>query len=179
MELAQMRQILAICEHGSFAKAAKALGLSQPSLSNSIARLEDQLKTRLFDRSPSGSELTPIGELIIERAAGIVAEADEIVRDAALAAQGGTGLVRIGVGASLAGEFLSRLLNTVADKHPDLRLHIEGGNWIGLLPALATREVDIVLCALPPDAPIRPSSSPGSSPAAASRWRAPTIPWRG
>ena len=74
LDIRDMRQILAITQYGSFAKAAEALGVAQPSLSKSIARLEDKLKVKLFDRSALGSALTPIGELIVERAARIVTE---------------------------------------------------------------------------------------------------------
>jgi DNA-binding transcriptional LysR family regulator len=143
---------VAIRQYGSFAKAAEALGIAQPSLSKSIMRLEDQLKVRIFDRSASGSELTPIGELIVERAARVIAETEDIVRDAALIAGGEAGRVRLGVGSSLAGEFLSRLLLRTVEAHPHLGLDIETGNWVGLLTDLAARKLDIVFCALSPEA---------------------------
>jgi DNA-binding transcriptional LysR family regulator len=152
MDISKMRQILAIRQHGSFAKAADALGMAQPSLSKSIARLEDELKVRIFDRSASGSELTPIGEVIIERAARVIAETEDIVRDAALIAGGDAGLVRVGVGGGLTGRFLQRFQVAVVEAHPNLKLHIEVAPWTNLLAALAARELDIVVCAFSPEA---------------------------
>jgi DNA-binding transcriptional LysR family regulator len=145
-----MRQILAIHHHGSFAKAAEALGMAQPSLSKSIARVEDQLKIRIFDRTSKGSELTPIGEVIIERAAKIIAETEDLVRDTALIAGGETGTLRIGAGISSPQRFLSDLVTEVAEHFPRLRLHMEIGHWAPLIAALGRRELDIVFCALNP-----------------------------
>ncbi|MGH6956133.1 MAG: LysR family transcriptional regulator [Caulobacteraceae bacterium] len=144
-----MRQVLAIRQFGSFAKAAEALGMSQPSLSKSIARLEDQLKVRIFDRTSSGSELTPIGEAIVERVQRVIAETEDLVRDTALIAGGEAGRVRLGVSPSLSGEFLSHLLLRTAEAYPNLSLHIESGTR--LLAPLAARELDIAFCGLAPE----------------------------
>jgi DNA-binding transcriptional LysR family regulator len=147
VDIRNLRQILAIQRHGSFAKAAEVLGLSQPSLSKSIARLEDELKVKVFVRTAQGSELTPIGELIVSRAQRIMAEAQSLQRDAALAAGGEAGQVRLGVGTLLGNAFLPRLLVQIADRHPGLRLLIEFGDADRLLPLLQARELDMLLCA--------------------------------
>ena len=60
-------------DHGSFAKAAAALNMAQPALSKSIARIEDELRLTIFTRSSTGSELTPMGEMIAERAERVMA----------------------------------------------------------------------------------------------------------
>ena len=91
MDIRSLQQVIAVRKHGSFAKAADALGVSQPNLSKSIARLEDELKLKIFDRTARGSALTPIGELIVERADAVIAETRDLARDAALLAGGETG----------------------------------------------------------------------------------------
>lgn len=156
MDVRNLRQIIAIQQHGSFAKAAEALGLAQPSLSKSIARLEDQLKVRIFDRSAAGSALTPIGELIVQRAERVIAETRDLMRDAALVAGGDAGTVRLGVATFLRTTFLPRLMLHIADQHPKLRLHVELGSSDRLLPHLETRELDLVLCAQPRGLPGSP-----------------------
>ena len=148
MDLRNMRQLLSIQAHGSLAKAARALGMSQPSLSAAVARLEDELKVRLIERLPQGSHLTPIGELIAERARRVLAETDELIRDAELAAGGDTGLVRIGVGVTLRGTFLPPFVVKTAGERPGLRLHFEVSDRDKLLSAVATRELDLAICAL-------------------------------
>ena len=146
-----MRQLLAIRTHGSFAKAADVLGMSQPSLSTAIARLEDQLKVRLFERTPQGSRLTPIGELIAERSGKVVAEAEQIVRDAALVAGGEAGTVRIGVGTSLKHNFLPRFVLALAAGFPLLSISFQLLDRDRLIPLVKARELDLVICAVGDD----------------------------
>jgi DNA-binding transcriptional LysR family regulator len=150
LDVRNLRQVLAIHRHGSFAKAAEVLGLSQPSLSKSIARLEDKLKVRVFARTAQGSALTPIGELIVSRAERIMAETKSLERDAALAAGGEAGQVRLGVGTLLGNAFLPRLLMQISERHPRLSLRIEFGDADRLAPQLVARELDILLCAAGP-----------------------------
>jgi DNA-binding transcriptional LysR family regulator len=147
LDAAKLRQVLAVQEHGSFARAAKALGIAQPSLSKSIARLEDELGVKIFARSATGSELTPVGELIAERGARVIAEAEELVREVALIAGGEAGAIRIGVGTGLRDAFLPRFTLAIALNHPNLRVHFELGHRDRLLPMLSARELDIVFCA--------------------------------
>ena len=73
----------------------------------------DQLKIKLLDRSATGSHLTPIGELIAERASKVVRETEQIIRDAALVAGGGAGLLRLGFGSALTEPFTSGLVHAL------------------------------------------------------------------
>lgn len=148
MDLRNMRQLLAIQAQGSLAKAARELGMSQPSLSAAVARLEDELKVPLIDRLPQGSILTPIGQLVADRARRVLAEADELVREAELAAGGDAGVVRIGVGTTLRGDFLSRFVQKTARERPDLRLRLEVGERDKLLALVAARELDVAISAM-------------------------------
>src|SRR6478735_1739619 len=125
MDIRSLQQVIAVRKHGSFAKAADALGVSQPNLSKSIARLEDELKLKLFDRTAKGSVLTPIGEMIIERADAVIAETRDLTRDAALLAGGKTGIIRIGCTPALQAPLLAPLVHRVAQQHPHLRIHAE------------------------------------------------------
>lgn len=65
MEIQQLRCFVTVAEHGSFSKAAQALRLSQPSLSQAVARLETEFGTQLFHRSARGVSLTASGESLI------------------------------------------------------------------------------------------------------------------
>jgi DNA-binding transcriptional LysR family regulator len=96
MDMRSLLHVVAIRKHGSFSGAAEALGVSQPAPSTSVAGLEDQLQPKLFDRTAKGSTLTPVGELIVERANTVISETRDLARDAALLAGGETGIVRIG-----------------------------------------------------------------------------------
>ncbi len=150
MDIRHLRQILAIRDHGSFAKAAEALHVAQPALSKSMAKIEDELRLTIFTRTSTGSELTPMGEMIAERAERVMAATENLARDAALVAGGDAGAVRLGVGTLLKDTLLPRLLSKIIEAHPRLRFQIELGVRSRLLPLLQRRELDLVLCPADP-----------------------------
>jgi len=64
METNQIRYFLAISEEGSFTKAARRCGVSQPSVSNAIRLLEEELGGSLFRRAARGTQLSPLGAAV-------------------------------------------------------------------------------------------------------------------
>jgi DNA-binding transcriptional LysR family regulator len=146
MDIRHLRQILAIRDHGSFARAAAALHMAQPALSKSMAKLEDELRLTIFTRTSTGSELTPMGEMIAERAERVMAATRNLTRDAALIAGGEAGAVRLGIGTLLKDTLLPRLLLKLVAEHPRLRLEIEFGAANRLLPLVESRDLDLALC---------------------------------
>lgn len=92
MDIRHLRQILAIRDHGSFARAAEALHVAQPALSKSVAKIERELGVTIFTRTSTGSALTPMGEMIADRAERLMAATENLARDAALAAGGAPAL---------------------------------------------------------------------------------------
>jgi Bacterial regulatory helix-turn-helix protein, lysR family len=64
METNQVRYFLALCEEKNFTRAAKRCGVSQPSVSNAIKRLEEELGGDLFHRTKNGAKLSPLGAAI-------------------------------------------------------------------------------------------------------------------
>ena len=77
MTLHQLRIFLAVAQSASLTRAGKQLGLAQPSLSQQLARLEDSLGTRLFDRGRNRMELTDPGRVLLRHALGIIREVNE------------------------------------------------------------------------------------------------------
>jgi LysR family hydrogen peroxide-inducible transcriptional activator len=146
MDIRHLRQILAIRDHGSFAKAARALHVAQPVLSKSVARIEDELRLTIFTRTSAGSELTPMGEMIADRAERVMAAVQDLARDAALVAGGDASTIRLGVGTLLRDTLAPRLLLKIVEDHPRLRLEIEFGAANRLLPLVQSRDLDLVLC---------------------------------
>ena len=145
MDIQHLRRILSVRDHGSFAKAAEALHMAQPALSKSIAKIEQELGVTIFTRTSTGSALTPMGEMIAARAERVMAAAHDLARDAALAAGGDAGVVRLGVGTTLKTALAPRLLLRIVQAHPRLRLQVEFGAANRLLPLLQSRELDLVL----------------------------------
>jgi LysR family hydrogen peroxide-inducible transcriptional activator len=72
MEVHQLRYFCAIVQTGSFTCAAASVHVAQPSLSQQILKLEDEFGGKLFYRLPKAVRLTPLGEVFLPRARGIL-----------------------------------------------------------------------------------------------------------
>ncbi len=79
MDTYSLTNFLHICEYGSINKAAKAIHISQPSLTHQVQMLETELQAKLFERSASGVTITPEGVILKERAEQILA-LEELLR---------------------------------------------------------------------------------------------------
>ena len=119
-----MRQVVAIAKLGSFVRAAEELGIAQSTLSKGVARLEDELAVKLFDRSGTGALPTPVGQYVAARAGHIIAEASRLQREIELVNGGEIGQVRIGLGTGLAPVFLPRFALALNKRYPQLRLYM-------------------------------------------------------
>jgi DNA-binding transcriptional LysR family regulator len=78
MELYQLRTFAAVAELGQLTRAAERLHISQPALSAEIKALEDELGVTLFERMPSGMEVTPVGRRLLPEAQKVVAAAQAL-----------------------------------------------------------------------------------------------------
>ncbi|GAO04488.1 LysR family transcriptional regulator [Anaeromyxobacter sp. PSR-1] len=76
MSLTYIQSFVAVAEEGHVGRAARKLHLTQPPLSRHILALEDELGTRLFDRTPRGMKLLPAGEVFLSHARRILAAVD-------------------------------------------------------------------------------------------------------
>lgn len=74
MEIHQLRYFCAIVKQGTFTRAAQSVYVAQPSLSQQILKLEDELGGKLFYRLPRAARLTPLGEFFLPRALAILQE---------------------------------------------------------------------------------------------------------
>jgi DNA-binding transcriptional LysR family regulator len=132
-------------------KAAQELGVAQPTLSKSLARLEDELGAALFHRSGAGAKATPIGLLVVERARRIIDRATQLNREIELVAGGSAGDVRIGIGAAVSEVFVPRLVERVVRAFPKLRLTTRAGVRAEQLSALLAGQVDMMIGAIETD----------------------------
>ncbi|MFO1122868.1 MAG: LysR family transcriptional regulator [Hyphomicrobiales bacterium] len=107
-----VRVFVAVARCGSLTQAAGTTGLSQPTLSRKLRKLEDSLGAALFDRLPNQMLLTPIGRRLAELAFEMELSADRLQRDAAVAVWEERQPVRVSSTLSIA-EFLSRNLDPV------------------------------------------------------------------
>ncbi len=105
----ELDYFLAICETRNLARAAEALGVSQPALTRSLQRLEARFSARLFVRAPRGVELTPIGAAMRARIEKARITLDDAEKEVAQLAAGKIGKVRIGAG-HIGARLVSRAL---------------------------------------------------------------------
>ena len=82
MEVHQLRYFCAIVKQGTFTRAAESVYVAQPSLSQQILKLEDELGGKLFYRLPRAARLTPLGEFFLPRALAILQEIRDSITEA-------------------------------------------------------------------------------------------------
>ncbi|HJK89793.1 MAG TPA: LysR family transcriptional regulator [Polyangiaceae bacterium LLY-WYZ-15_(1-7)] len=144
-----LAQLLAVVEHGSFSAAAKALGLSQPTLSVAVRKLEERLDTPLLHRGPRGVTPTEAGALLVQGARQarreLAAALDEV--DALQADPRGT--FRLGVHESLGTYFLPGFMGRFLARHPRIALDLHNANSRAIEEAIVQRELDLGLVVNP------------------------------
>lgn len=148
MEIHQLKYFVTAAEVGNFTQAAKRCHVSQPSLSQQILKLEDELGQRLFDRLGRRVQLTAAGLLFFERAQRVLVELEDAAR--AVRDEGGTGRIRFGIVPSIAPYVLPELLSKVHERLPESRIDVHEDFRTFLLEQVAAGELDGVILTLPP-----------------------------
>lgn len=148
----QLRVFLAVAERLHFRSAAEDLGMSQPSLSQALATLEEGLGLHLVERSTRSVLVTPVGKQLLPYARAAVGAMDAVA-DAA-AGSGGPlfGQLRIGVIPTAAPYLLPGLLPALAERFPDLKPRIVEDQTARLLDGLRSGAIDLAIMAVPTDA---------------------------
>ncbi|MEU3555926.1 LysR family transcriptional regulator [Streptomyces fragilis] len=117
LELRHLRVIREIADAGSLTRAATALGLSQPTLSAQLKRIERTLGGALFERGRFGVRATPLGELVLARTRVVLPAVTELQQEAALFARSRSGPRRFRLGGTH-GPLLGGLLARLSDAAP-------------------------------------------------------------
>jgi LysR family transcriptional regulator, hydrogen peroxide-inducible genes activator len=149
MELQQLRYFCAIAETNSFSRAAQLTHVSQPSLSQQIRKLEDELGARLFDRLGRTVRLTDLGRTFLPRARGVLRELEAARGDVVARKASIGGPVCVGAIPTIAPYFLPPHLTTFSRKHPQARVTVVEDITPLLLEKLRAGSVDVALVALP------------------------------
>ena len=145
----QLECVVAVADHGSFRRAAAAVGISQPALSAQIQTIEGVLGVQLFERDRRSVLVTPAGADVIERARAALAAVDG-VRDAARRrSEPLVGSLRFGVIPTVAPYWLPALLPEVRRRFPRLELILREDQTARLLAQLGEGKLDVALVALP------------------------------
>lgn len=146
MEVRQLEHVVAVCRAGSFSGAARQLGISQPTLSKSIARLERSLRLKLFDRSLGSAFPTVYGLAVAEHAEELLAGMTRLKQRLDQLARGEAASLRIGVGPATRVKLLPEVIRQVGKAFPNLQIETRYDDVQKLLHALRIGAVDLVFC---------------------------------
>lgn len=149
MDSTKLRYFLAVLEAGHFARAAAALGISQPAVSKSVKALEDDLGVRLFERGQFGAEPTRYALQLATRARLMLAEG-RLARAEIDAMRGArTGRLAIGAGISFAYRVLPIAIDRYRRRWPGVSVSVDVGMSGPLFTALRQGDFDFVISAPP------------------------------
>ena len=145
MKLNQLREVVAIGEHGSIRAAARQLAIGQPALTRSLAELERELGASLFERRSRGVVATPLGQLFLRRAASIVHEMRRAREEVEQFGGATAGTVTAGLSIATHLVLLPPALRPFVRRFPEAKLHIIEGFYPTLEPGLRMGGVDFYL----------------------------------
>ena len=154
MDIRQFRNVLAVLEHGTIGRAADALHISQPALTKSIHRLEEQLQVQLFERGPRGMAPTIYGECLRQHALSLSVGLGQALMDIKALRAGSSGTVTIAMPPIIAETALPKAIAQLSVECPNLRVHIIARS-AGLITSLLEGEFDFILTTPAEEQPVR------------------------
>jgi LysR family hydrogen peroxide-inducible transcriptional activator len=153
MTLTELRYIVAVARERHFGRAAETCFVSQPTLSVAVKKLEDELGVTLFERGPGEVSVTPAGQKIVEQAQRVLEEASRIREIAAAGKDPLAGPLRLGAIYTIGPYLLPKLIPILRRTAPAMQLLIQENFTHRLAEELRSGEVDVILVALPFEAP--------------------------
>jgi LysR family hydrogen peroxide-inducible transcriptional activator len=140
-----MQYLIAVADTGKFGDAARAVNVSQPSLSAQIAEMEASLGVQLIERSRRGAMLTGAGEELVRRARKILREVEDLKAVARFGRRELTGRLRLGVLPTIGPYLLPLATRDLHTRFPDLRLSVREERTVDLDEHLQKGEFDTII----------------------------------
>lgn len=138
-----LKVFLEIVRSGGIGAAARTLNKQQPSVSAALKRLEDQLGSRLFERSTAGVRITPAGRALQALCEDMFEHVRMAQHQVAQAAKRVGGLVRIQLISSIVCTEFDEAIASFHHRHPGIAMELSVSPWRGVLEALASGEVEV------------------------------------
>ena len=149
MTLTELRYVVAVAREKHFGRAAEACSVSQPTLSVSIKKLEEELDVRIFERGANEVSVTPIGDEIVRQAQAVIEAAAEIKETAKRKKDPLSGPLRLGVIYTIGPYLLPELVKQAIERVPQMPLMLQENFTVKLLELLRTGELDCAIMAEP------------------------------
>ncbi|MFK5922654.1 MAG: LysR family transcriptional regulator [Verrucomicrobiota bacterium] len=144
LDLKKLNHFSTVAKHGSLSKAASALGLTQPALTLSIRKLEQELDCTLFDRS-HGFELTGFGHQLLSTTDKALSQASDIEQEIQLLRLGTKGKLKIACGPSVAEYLIGPAIASLLRQGIDLEVQIDISSINTSTQLLLQREIDFAV----------------------------------
>lgn len=144
MNLNQLRYVKAVAETGSFTLAAERCYVTQPTLSNGIAQLEQEFEERLFARTTRAVALTPFGERLLPFIDKVLSAQAELLHESRKVARASREVVRIGASPLLRAGWLAPMLEEFRKTRPDVEVILHEQNMADLYRMLDEELLDFV-----------------------------------
>jgi LysR family transcriptional regulator, cyn operon transcriptional activator len=141
--LRHVRYLKAVVEHGSFTRAAQALHVSQPALSQQVKELEERVGAQLLDRSGRTVRATDLGAIYLQHAGRALEELEQASRAVRDVEDLSTGSLRLGVTLSVATYLIGPLLQRFRKSYPGITLAIQVSPQESIEPALRDDALDL------------------------------------
>ncbi|NUZ04321.1 hydrogen peroxide-inducible genes activator [Piscinibacter koreensis] len=149
MTLTELRYVVAVARERHFGRAAESCSVSQPTLSISIKKLEDELEVRIFERGTSDVSVTPIGEEIVRQAQAVLDQVNSIRETAKRRHDPVAGPLRLGVIYTIGPYLLPELVREAIERVPQMPLMLQENFTVKLLEMLRAGELDCAIMAEP------------------------------
>ncbi len=149
MTLTQLEYIVAVDHHHSFAEAAVHCGVTQPTLSTQIKKLEDELQVVLFDRSKKPVLTTDIGNQVVAQARRILGESKRIPELIQTGKGAITGTLRLGIIPTLSPYLLPLFIMRFLENYPEMEVIVEELVSSQIIEALNTDRLDVGILVTP------------------------------
>jgi LysR family hydrogen peroxide-inducible transcriptional activator len=149
MEFNQLRYVCAIVDTGSFSRAAERCHVAQPSLSQQILKLEEDLGAKLFDRLGRSVRLTEAGRAFLPHARSILHQMESARTGVEDKRTDVRGSVAAGVIPTIAPYLMPRYVAAFARKYPDAKLRLVEETTPVLVESLRNLSIDLAILALP------------------------------
>ena len=120
----QLKIFWTVSQAASFTKASKILGLAQPSLSQQISKLEEEVGTQLFKRGKTSMSLTDAGVFLQQKAENVLTSVEETMVGLRQFGSGQRGLISIGLLSSVARNLLPNVAEKLFKDFPEIELNI-------------------------------------------------------
>jgi DNA-binding transcriptional LysR family regulator len=145
VELRHLRYFTAVVECKGYREASRRLHIAQPSISEAVSDLEDELGLKLFSRTHRNARVTPEGEIFYADAVRILQQAETAILTAKRAAQGKVGRLSIGFIGSATLSFLPDLIRRYKLEYPNVKLALHDLYPVELDKAYDRGEIDIAI----------------------------------